>query len=171
MEEMEEKREHVVVWGKNIPHQAYRLALLGHTDREMAEYFEISVQTFNMWKRVHPELKNALRLGKDEASMKVVQTLYRLATGYEYDEEVLVQKGKGVSEIQTIHRVVKPSEYACTKFLAAKNRGVWGDSSRLEVTNTNINISKFDFTGLTREEMKLMEAIGMKQLVQDIGDS
>lgn len=35
--------------------QARKLCLLGHTDAELASFFEVSEQTINAWKHAHPD--------------------------------------------------------------------------------------------------------------------
>ena len=42
--------------------QARKLAQLGATDREVAEFFNVSEQTPNTWKHVHPEFLESLKL-------------------------------------------------------------------------------------------------------------
>lgn len=61
--------------------RAYKLALLGMTDVEMAEQFEITIKAFEGWKLKHPEFKGALIDGREEADASVAQSLYRRAVG------------------------------------------------------------------------------------------
>lgn len=73
--------------------QAEKLARLGLTDVQMAAYFEVTEKTFNTWKQ-HPEFLQSLKRGKDESDSKVVEALYKRATGYEAEEfEDVMYKG------------------------------------------------------------------------------
>jgi hypothetical protein len=41
--------------------QAEKFCRLGATDRELADFFEVSEQTINAWKEAHPEFLESLR--------------------------------------------------------------------------------------------------------------
>jgi len=53
--------------------------------------------------------------------------------------------------------------------LSLRQRGEWSETQRVEITNTNINITKIDLTGFTTEQLKIMEEIGLKQLPKHDG--
>ena len=61
--------------------QAKKLALLGLTDSEMADFFEVAESTFHKWKHDFPAFSESIREGKVEADANVAATLYRRATG------------------------------------------------------------------------------------------
>jgi len=61
------------------PEQAARLCQLGATDMELAEFFDVSKQTIYNWKERFPEFRDAIRLAKFEADMKVTESLYNKA--------------------------------------------------------------------------------------------
>ncbi len=46
---------------------AYKLALLGSTDDELADFFRVRVSTIHNWKKKHNEFLDALKRGKDVA--------------------------------------------------------------------------------------------------------
>ena len=56
--------------------QAYKLCLLGCTDREIASFFGVCRNTINNWKKNHPEFRDALLQGKKAADMEVAVSLY-----------------------------------------------------------------------------------------------
>ena len=75
--------------------QARKLAQLGATDREIASFFEVTEQTINNWKLSHPEFFESLKVGKEMADERVVQSLYRRALGYSYDAvKIFMPAGK-----------------------------------------------------------------------------
>ena len=49
---------------------------LAATDRQLADYFEVSYQTLNTWKAEHPEFLDSLRQNKEIADENVVKSLY-----------------------------------------------------------------------------------------------
>jgi hypothetical protein len=62
--------------------QAEKLCLLGHTDAELAEFFEVVVATIYNWKNEHPEFLEATKRGKEIADANVAQSMYKNACGH-----------------------------------------------------------------------------------------
>jgi hypothetical protein len=60
--------------------QALKLCRLGATDRELADFFDVSEQTINAWKDAHPEFLESLKDGKAKADAEVADKLFRRAT-------------------------------------------------------------------------------------------
>jgi hypothetical protein len=71
--------------------QAESLARLGLTDKEIAEFFGIAESTFYEWKDAYPKFAEAIKKGKLPADAKVVDSLFKRATGYKY-KEVIYEK-------------------------------------------------------------------------------
>lgn len=61
--------------------QARKLALLGMTDKEMADFFEVEVRTVYRWKVLHDSFRHALKAGKEGADTDVAASLYQAAIG------------------------------------------------------------------------------------------
>lgn len=64
---------------------AMKLAALGATDAEIADFFEIDVRTLYRWKNVHGDFCQALKVGKESADERVKRALYHRAIGYEQE--------------------------------------------------------------------------------------
>ena len=62
--------------------QALKLCLLGATDKELSEFFSVSEQTLNKWKKDYPEFLESLKKGKNIADANVASRLYNRAIGY-----------------------------------------------------------------------------------------
>lgn len=56
--------------------QAFKLCLLGATDSELADFFDIAESTLNLWKTKHPEFVESIRAGKVAADLKIAGALY-----------------------------------------------------------------------------------------------
>lgn len=69
--------------------QARKLAEMGHTDAEIADFFGIALRNFHRWKAMHPELAQSLKLGKHEADERVTRSLFQRAVGYTAPETVV----------------------------------------------------------------------------------
>lgn len=59
--------------------QAYKLCLLGATDVELADFFEVAESTISLWKKEIVEFSEAIRAGKREADMEVSASLFKTA--------------------------------------------------------------------------------------------
>jgi hypothetical protein len=112
--------------------QARKLAFLGATDREMAEFFEVSESTFNLWKHEHPELSESAKLGKEAADARVEQSLYRKAVGYSYDSEKVFQFGGQIVRAAVVEHV-PPSDTAMIFWLKNRRRDQWRDRQDVEI--------------------------------------
>lgn len=67
--------------------QALKLCLLGATDKELANFFSVSEQTLNKWKKDFPEFIESLKKGKSIADANVASKLYNRAIGYDFEEK------------------------------------------------------------------------------------
>lgn len=66
--------------------QALKLCLLGATDKELADFFEVSEDTINEWKRVHESFSVSVKSGKERADAEVATKLYQRALGYSHPD-------------------------------------------------------------------------------------
>jgi transcriptional regulator with XRE-family HTH domain len=104
----------------------------GATDREVAESLGVSESTVHIWKREHPEFLQSLRLGKDEADDRVVQSLYRRATGYSFDSEKIFPPKTGKKPIRVPYvEHIPPDVTACIFWLKNRRREEWRDRHEL----------------------------------------
>ena len=170
---MRRKTKHapiVLKYHSDRPRQVFALALLGATDKQMADVMGIGIDTFDAWKKRKPEFMEALQKGKLEADAKVAQALYHRAIGFEYEEDH-VSVFKGDVRVTRVKKVLPPDVTAAVRWLSARQRGLWTDVSKVETVHTNININKFDFQGLTTDELMLVKKLGLKQLSEHVADN
>lgn len=106
--------------------QALKLCKLGLTDKELAEYFEVSEQTLNAWKKAHPAFLESLKGGKTLADAEVASKLFHRATGYSHDDlDIRVVNGE---IIQTpIIKHYPPDTTAAIFWLKNRQRNKWRD--------------------------------------------
>lgn len=106
--------------------QAAKLCALGATDAQLADFFEVSVSTINLWKVQHPEFSESIKVPKDEADLRVEQSLYRRAMGYEHDEVDIRVVGGEV--VQTpIRKYYPPDSTALIFWLKNRKPKDWRD--------------------------------------------
>jgi hypothetical protein len=60
---------------------AKRLALLGRTNSEMAQFFGISTQTMDLWISKYPSFVGAIKWAREEADHRVAMSLFDRAVG------------------------------------------------------------------------------------------
>lgn len=65
------------LYKKEYCDQAYRLCLIGATDKELASFFCVSESTVNKWKVDHKEFSESIKGGKEIADMEIVHELYK----------------------------------------------------------------------------------------------
>jgi transposase len=78
-------------YADSYPDQAEKLARLGLTDAEMADYFEVSEQTINNWKARYPGFFESIKRGKVFSDADVADKLYHRAIGAEWEEEQAIK--------------------------------------------------------------------------------
>ncbi len=134
---MKRKPGRPTLYQDHFAQEAHQIALLGLTDAEMAQHFDVAGDTIAEWKKVHPEFSEALKRGKVVADTNVADSLYQRAQGYEWDEEVpikvkevIYENGKRVREtetvvMKTVHRVVPPDTTACIFWLKNRKPDQW----------------------------------------------
>lgn len=143
------------------PRMAFQLCILGLTLDQIADVMGVTTNTIASWKKKFPEFAEQLDRGRTRANAEVAHALYKRATGYTYEQEV-VNFYQGVATKTTITKVVPPDPWSAVKFLAMRQPELWSQTHRIEHTNTNININKFDFSGISTEELELLRKIGTK---------
>jgi len=74
--------------------EAMGLCMLGYTDENLANHFNIAESTLNKWKVDYPEFMEALRSGKDGADREIVQALYEKAKGGDTTAQIFWLKNR-----------------------------------------------------------------------------
>ena len=120
---------------------AYQLALLGHTDAEMAAVFGVTEQTVNNWKHKHPTFFESIKVGKDIADGKVADRLYQRAMGFEHESEEIkvVSTGMGMgSEIVRVpvRKIYPPDTVAAIFWLKNRQPARWRDTKDMRLGGT-----------------------------------
>lgn len=117
---------------------AKAMARMGAIDEEVADELQVSVREVYRWKVAYPEFCQALKIGKEVADARVVDSLYKRAIGYEYEEVHDLVRDSVDGEV-TEHKVVKkhmpPDVTACIYW--TKNRmDEWQDVRNIKVSGS-----------------------------------
>lgn len=135
-------------WKPEYVEQAYKLAMLGLTDKQMAEFWGLQVQVIDYWKQQKEDFRAALKRGKIEADAEVAIALHKKACGYDYEEELIFKNKAGeITGRQTVKKHQPADSWAALKWLAIRQRENWA-----EVLKTEFKVSgTFDVRYLSQE--------------------
>lgn len=115
--------------------QAEKLAKLGAIDREMADFFGVSEQTLNAWKKAEPRFLESIKRGKEIADAEVASKLYHRAIGYEHpDTHVSMYQGEVTKTPLTKHYAPDPT--AAIFWLKNRQPAKWRDRVEVAVTDS-----------------------------------
>lgn len=115
-----------------------KFSLLGATDVQMAEFFEVHIDTLMEWKKVHPSFSEALKAGKIQADAEIANRLFWRARGYSHPE-THVSSYQGQVCLTELTRHYPPDTVACIFWLKNRRPDLWRDKGE-EAANTAITI-------------------------------
>lgn len=105
---------------------AYKICLMGGTDKDLSEAFDVTEQTINSWKTEHEEFFLALKRGKVIADAKVASSLFERATGYNHpDVDIRVIDGEIIQTELVKH--YPPDTAAAIFWLKNRRKKQWRD--------------------------------------------
>ncbi len=115
-------------------------AVLGATHANLAELFDVHVDTIDDWKHAHPAFREAVEEGTNHADQKVARSYYSRAIGYNVTtERTEVRQVTGVDGKVTVSSTtvrteahIPPDATACARWLALR-RG-WRDTGERQIT-------------------------------------
>lgn len=118
--------------------QAQKLAQLGATDQEVADFFEVDVRTIYRWKHDHDAFCQALKAGKDIADDRVERSLYQRAIGYEQDEvKIFMPSGAPDPVYAPFRAKIAPDVTAAIFWLKNRRSDQWRDIKATELSGPN----------------------------------
>lgn len=123
-------------WDDKYVEQGYKLALLGATDKDLGDFFEVDESTINNWKNAHPEFLESIKRGKSMADGNVADRLYQRALGFEHDSEELkvVSMGKEGSQVERvpIRKIYPPDTIAAIFWLKNRQPDKWREKQEIK---------------------------------------
>lgn len=129
--------------------QAEKLYLLGATDTDVADFFDVSVRTVERWKVEHTDFCQALKDGKEVADQRVEKSLYQRAIGYETDSvKIFMPAGAKEPVYAPFREQVQPDVTAAIFWLKNRKPDAWRDKKDVETNNRHHHefdpVSAFD---------------------------
>lgn len=111
--------------------QARKLCLLGFIDKQIADFFEVSVATLNNWKKDHPKFLESLKEGKHFADANVTACLYNRATGYTHTEEKIFNDNGTALRVET-KKHYPPDPISMKYWLNNRQPALWREKVETE---------------------------------------
>ncbi|CAH3349754.1 hypothetical protein AI2602V1_3496 [Citrobacter freundii] len=118
---------------KAYAEQARKLCLLGYTDAELADFFEVSEATINNWKLEHSEFLESIKKGKAIADGDVTDRLYQRAMGFVAPDVDIRVIGNKIVETP-LDKYYPPDTAAAIFWLKNRQKDKWRDKHDHEVT-------------------------------------
>ena len=124
--------------------QAYHHCLLGATDEQLGDLFEVSKQTINTWKQKHPKFLASIKEGKVHADQQVAASLFKRATGFSH-KAVKIFSSEGTSFEHEYEEYYPPDTGAAAFWLKNRQPKNWRDKPEISVVVNNdlqVDLSK-----------------------------
>lgn len=139
-------------------HQAKVLCELGATDAQLADHFQVTIQTIHNWTAQHKEFFDSRKAMKDHADSCVERSLYQKACGYSYDA-VKIFSVNGEPLVVPYREHVPPDTTAGIFWLKNRKPQEWRDRREMEIGKPG------DFASLSHEEL----VASLKQDIVEFG--
>jgi len=113
--------------------QARKLCLLGATDQEIADFFDVEVRTIHRWKAAHDTFCHSLKAGKEQADDRVERSLFQKAVGYEQDDVKIFMPGGAEAPVYAPYRAkIAPDTTAAIFWLKNRRPESWRDKASID---------------------------------------
>lgn len=115
--------------------QAYKLALLGATDVEMADFFGVEVATLFNWRAAHEKFLEATVQGKVAADANMAERLYMRGMGYSHQAvKIFMPAGADAPVYAPYTEHYPPDTQAASLWLRNRQPARWRDKQEHEHT-------------------------------------
>jgi transposase len=147
--------------------QIAKLCAMGHTDFEVAAFFDTGTKITTRWKAQYPEIAQAYKAGKDAADERVERSLYSRATGYSFDAVKIFNDKGAVTKVPYVEHAA-PDTVACIFWLKNRRPEAWRDRREIVASGDGKNLND-----LTNDELdrQVVEALRRAQeLTRQVGE-
>lgn len=118
-------------YDESFNEQVEKLAKLGATDEEMADFLNIVTSTFYLWKDEYPSFSESIKRGKIIADSNVADRLYQRAMGFEHPSEEIKVVDKDIERVPII-KVYPPDSTAAIFWLKNRRPKEWREKTEIE---------------------------------------
>jgi hypothetical protein len=112
---------------------ARKLALLGLTENEMADAFNVNVGTLIEWKARHKEFREAIERGGVQADAHIAESLYHRGLGYQHEAvKIFMPAGVAAPVYAPYTAHYPPDTQAASLWLRNRQPRKWRDKHEVE---------------------------------------
>ncbi|MGB7996579.1 hypothetical protein [Photobacterium halotolerans] len=130
------------IYKPEFDQQAYKLCLLNATNKELANFFEVSERTIEKWCGDNETFRDAIRAGKMVADSNVAARLYDRATGSKVTKQKVLNNGDIVDYVEEVPPDTKAAEFWLIN-RTRNSENPWTNKQQLEVSDNEGNPLKF----------------------------
>lgn len=112
---------------------AYKYCLLGATDADLANFFDVTETTINNWKIDYPSFFESIKRGKFIADANVAERLYQRAMGFEHDSEEIKVINDSIERVP-IRKIYPPDATSAIFWLKNRAPKDWRDKQENAIT-------------------------------------
>jgi len=106
--------------------QSKKLAMLGLTDAQIGDFFSVTEQTINNWKKNHKGFFESLRAGKLIPDAEVACSLFSRANGYSHKEDKIFNNNGAPLVVETMKHY-PPDPTSMIFWLKNRQPELWRD--------------------------------------------
>jgi len=161
---------------KDIDHkQLYKLLLLGLSDEQLADFYNVTRTTLENWKH-NDKFLTTYQEGKILADTEVITALRKAAIGYSYKETREYQNSEGKTVKKEIKHKHKPPEVGAIRmYLAGRKPKIWGDKKQIEITGKGgdpiqLQTKKIDFNKIDEKHLEALQELIKLTAPDSLGD-
>lgn len=132
MEDKKNKGGAPTKYREEYDEQVFKLCLLGATDVQLADFFNVCEDTIHNWKKKKPKFFESIKQGKADADANVANSLYNRALGYSHNEEkVFCQDGRIITHETKKH--YPPDATSAIFWLKNRQPSEWRDKQEQSI--------------------------------------
>lgn len=120
---------------------ACKYCLLGATDKQLAEFFEVAESTIYEWKINYTEFSEAIKRGKEQADAEIASRLYDRARGYTHNEEKIFCVEGQIVRAETIKHY-PPDPTSMIFWLKNRNPERWREKQEVKLDLSDVLAQK-----------------------------
>lgn len=127
--------------------QARKMCLLGATDTQLADFFEVAESSIHLWKQAHPSFSESIRAGKDIADAEIAASLFHRAKGYSHPEDDIrtVSAGANMGSEIVITPTIKhypPDTAAAIHWLNNRQKANWRSKTEVDLNAEVVTLTE-----------------------------
>jgi len=132
LKQTERTRGRKTLFRDHMIEESQKLAELGFTNEEIADFWGRSRRSLQRWLKKYPEFSHTLKAAKSKADKRIEESLYKRAQGYEYTEKTYEKRGGKMVLMKEVTKEVAASTTAQIFWLKNRRPDLWRDTQGIE---------------------------------------